>query len=552
VVEPPAGTGGLVGAPIVAARVFAFSDSQLHYLFGKRTFAQSPFADMSVEVAIRPVALDDGSDLLLSLFLDEHANHYADHTLVFLGDAADLSCEQEYAAFFATLERHGITELMSVTSNHDGFFVGNFTSQRDLDGALALTDMPHDWTRACSDPGSFIDRRLTKGRAIAWLERRLPPGPGWSTAAVHRDAHGPDDYKRTWLYYLRPLGGGDPGAPPVWGVFLDTVDYRDFDLNVTQGAGTVGQVSKEQLRFVDVGMLEARHAGGRERPSFIVFGHYPFGELSAGSRKRLGEFFDLHPEVLAYVSAHAHVSKEQTIRLPSGRRLPELVVGSTTDAPQTARQLEVHVDRDTGARALASWRLRLDPEPLCGGIERLPPTTAGYTGYRILRDSTPTLDISTLDKLMVYVGIDDLEAKRVIQGVGALLVENELVRGWAQLYLDAPPGLAGDRGLVRDIVGARFAAGDELSQLRPWLTGAARVPDLSRYDRWHDPVVERFLAIAERAVHRFGPHREAFERLRRARASDPATARYFLCHAAFAAEAEESSRRTIDDVVYIR
>jgi hypothetical protein len=299
-------------------------------------------------------------------------------------------------------------------------------------------------------------------------------------------------------------------------------------------------------------MLEARHAAGNQRPSFVVFGHYPFSELSPDSKKRLAQFFDLHPEVLGYVSAHAHLSKELSIRLPSGRKLPEIVVGSTTDAPETARRLEVQVDRETGARALASWRLRLEPEPLCAGIERLPPTTAGYTGYRILRDSTPMLDISTLEKLMVFVGVDDLETKRVIQGVGALLVENELVRGWAQLYLDAPPALAANRALLEQIVSARFAAGDELSEIRPWLTGTARVPELSRYDGWHDPVVARYLAIAEHAVHRFGPYRQVFSRLRRERLGDPEVERYFLCHAVFAAEAEERARRTIDDVVYIR
>src|SRR5690606_1923032 len=145
-VTPPAGAGGLDGEGIVAARVFAFADSQLHYLLGKRNFAQSPFADrMSFEVAVRPAALDDGADLLLALFLDEHRRFHADHTPVFLGDAADLSCVQELDAFFAVVAGAGLDTLLSVTSNHDGFYAGNFTSRRDLDGHLQLTDMPRDW-----------------------------------------------------------------------------------------------------------------------------------------------------------------------------------------------------------------------------------------------------------------------------------------------------------------------------------------------------------------------------------------------------------------------
>src|SRR5690606_1307063 len=133
--------------------------------------------------------------------------------LVFLGDAADLSCTQEYDAFFDVLERHGVSELLGVTANHDGFYVGNFTSRDDLDGRLVLTDMPDDWTRACSEPGQFADNRLTKGRAVARMAAALPPAPSWATSATHEGAEGPDDYARTHLYYVRPLRGGDPGAP---------------------------------------------------------------------------------------------------------------------------------------------------------------------------------------------------------------------------------------------------------------------------------------------------------------------------------------------------
>src|SRR5687768_5908232 len=44
-IDPPAGPGAAAAYPQVAARVFAVGDSQLHHVYGKRTFAQSPFAD---------------------------------------------------------------------------------------------------------------------------------------------------------------------------------------------------------------------------------------------------------------------------------------------------------------------------------------------------------------------------------------------------------------------------------------------------------------------------------------------------------------------------
>ena len=53
-VEPPGGPGPGADLPVVAARVFALGDTQLHHMYGKRGFAQSPFADRyaGVEVAI--------------------------------------------------------------------------------------------------------------------------------------------------------------------------------------------------------------------------------------------------------------------------------------------------------------------------------------------------------------------------------------------------------------------------------------------------------------------------------------------------------------------
>lgn len=558
VLEPPAGTGGLPGEHRVAARIFAFSDSQLHYMYGKRTFAQSPFADLRVEVAVRPAAQDDGSDLLLGVFADEYRALYDDHALVFLGDAADLSCEQEYDAFFGVLASAGIDRVMSVTSNHDGFYVGNFTSRNDCDGQLVITDMPDEWTRACSEPGSLDDHRLTKGRSVARLAEHLPESPAgptdgkdWQTEAVWKQDDEPDDYRDAYLYYVRPLGGGDEGVAPAWGVFLDTVDYRGFDLSSTEGAGTVGSVSREQLKFLDIAMFNARTGGDQDVEAFVAFGHHPFAELDKASRKRFERFLDVHPRIVAYVSAHQHISKERSIALPSGRVIPELLVGSTTDAPQHARRLEVHIG-DDGAAALASWRLALDSAALCESVESMAADSFGYTGYRILRDGVGIPDIGTIDKLMVFLGLDNLAGKRIVQGIGALLIENELVRSWAKLYLDAPFSMSSNRAALESIVADRYAVGDDFGALKPWLTAKAKPPRITEYDRWQDPAIARRMVIAQEAMHRFGPHRAAFAELREMRSESPETWTYFLCHAVHASEAEERSRRTVGEVTYVR
>ena len=550
-IEPPGGTGGLPGEPVVAARVFAFADSQLHHLFGKRTFAQSPFADrFSFEVAVRPAALDDGSDLLLDLFIREQQRFFADHSLVFLGDASDLSCQQELDAFTAVLANAGVDRFLSLTSNHDGFFVGNFTSARDHDGELVITDMPHDWTRACSEPGSFADHRLTKGRAVAKLAGLLPSGPPWATSVSHLGAEGPQSYAKTHLYYVRPLAGGDQDAPPAWGVFLDTVDYRDFDLRGSSGAGSNGAISHQQLRFLDRAMFEA--AALSTRPThFLLFGHHPFDELEPASRKRLVNFLAVRPEITAYVSAHTHVSIERDIELPDGRKVAEIVIGSTTDAPQSARILELQVGPD-GRPALASWRLVID-NTMCSAVTPQPPTALGYTGYRILRDGTPDVTVSTFEKLTVLFG-SNLRGKRIVQALGAIVVENELVRSWAKLYADSPLALPGAiRAELADIVARRYARADDFASLAPWLQGRAQVDgEISAYDGWHDPVTARVVRIAALGVHRFGANVVNFRRLRAERNRDDEARRYFLCHAVHAAAAEERRPRRSGNILYIR
>jgi hypothetical protein len=569
-VEPPHAQPGLDGDSVVAARLFAFGDSQLRYQYGKRSFAQSPFAErMSFEVAVRPAALDDGSDLLLALFLDEHRARYAGHTLVFLGDAADLSCEQEMDAFTASLSRAGVARLLAVTSNHDGFYAGNFTSRSDVDGDLRVTDMPHDWTRACSEPGRFADRRLTKGRAVKRFHALLPPGPDWATEARF-DRDGPTQFRDSYLYYLRQLGGGDPGAPPVWGVFLDTVDYRGFAFERSRGAGSVGAVSREQLRFLDRAMFEARIAAGAAPVTFVVFGHHPYRTLEPQSRARLASFLDAHPEIAAYVSAHAHQSMERSIALPGGRALPELIVGSTTDAPQSARLIEIQVGEaqagkagagkagagKAGAgvrRAALTRRLVLDADALCADIAPLPADAIGYTGYRIVRDSTPDLDIGALEKIMFALSVDDLASQRTVQALGAMIMENDLVRAFARLYADAPiRRSAPDQAMLEGILARRYAAGNDVASLRPYLRGDARPREATSYSAWHDPVMSRVLAVAEHGLHRFGAHAALFQRLRALRTSDPDVRRYFACHAIHAAEAESRSLRTRGDVLYIR
>jgi hypothetical protein len=554
--EPPGGAGAAAGYPVVAARVFAAGDSQLRWLFGRRTFAQSPFADRyeGIEVAIRPGALDDGGDLLLATFLAEHRQQYPRSSLVYMGDAADLSCTWEYDRFFRVLAEAAELPLLMVTSNHDGFYAGNFTQKADGGGKLQFSDMPVDWLRACSEPGSTAEHILTRARAAARIVDALPPALPWATSFAPGDPADPSGYKDAHLAYVRPLGGGDPGAPPVWGVFLDTVDYRDFDLTTALGAGTTGSISGAAFADLDRAMFEATLAAGTVRPIFVAFGHHTLTQLDPAAQERLLRFLDVHPDIVALVTAHTHYSDERTHVLPSGRVVPELVVGSTTDfggegVPEQARLIELRVDPKTGARGAASWRLELDLDALCGDVKPLDARDPfGYTSYRLERDDTGDVPTSTWGLFWAWLGDDDLMHYRVAQTAGALLVENRLVRDLAYLYASGPIPL--DEGarseldaLVKRVPGPGIGWGAP--------NAAEGLRGLGDYDLWWDPVLKPYLPLLARTLLSFGSERLLFEQLRTGRTVDAARRRWFTCHAARAAEAE-ALRPTPRDHVYIR
>ena len=132
------------------------------------------------------------------------------------------------------------------------------------------------------------------------------------------------------------------------------------------------------------------------------------------------------------------------------------------------------------------------------------------------------------------------------------MVENELVRAWAKLYLDAPFEVSFDRTRLEEVVATRFAAGDDFAALEPWLRGTAKPAHVSQYSRWYDPVVATYLTVAEQGVYRFGPHQTLFRELREKRHESAEAERYFLCHTIYAAEAEERSRRKVGDVLFVR
>jgi hypothetical protein len=293
-------------------------------------------------------------------------------------------------------------------------------------------------------------------------------------------------------------------------------------------------------------------AAGAPRPRWIAFGHHPINQLEPAAQRRLFRFFDVHPEIAGYVSAHTHYSDERSHRLPSGRLLPELVVGSTTDfgggSPQAARLLELRVDGDRAG--LASWRLVLDVDELCAGIPPIAANDAlGYTSYRLERDDTGDVPTGTWALFWAWLEDDDLRHYRIAQTAGALLVENRLVRALAYLYRNAPAG-AGEPGeadraeldaLVGRVAGPGMGWGAAADQ---------KLAGLDDYARWWDPVLSPTIPLFAHSLLSFGAERRLFENLRAARVATPERRRWFTCHAARAAE-EEARRPRPRNVTFI-
>jgi len=425
-----------------------------------------------------------------------------------------------------------------VTSNHDGFFAGNYTQRADADGKMEYTDMPDDWRRACAEPGSTDDHILTKAAAVMRIAAALPDAPGWATDMAAVDPRDPSGYRGAYLSYTRAIGDD------TWGLFFDTVDYRDFDLPRSLGAGTVGSISTAQLGAVDKMMLGVAAASGtRARPAFVAFGHHTIAELDPATHDRLLQFLDARPEILGYVSAHTHRADEHVHVLPSGRTFVELVVGSTTDfgsegEPPSARLVEVREDPATGARGLASTRVYLDVDALCGDVAAVPAEDPlAYTAYRIDRDDTPDVPTSTGGLLLAWLGSSDLRQHRAAQVIGALVVQHRMVRALASIYLNAPGGVADDgaRAELTAVVG-RVGAQDALLGPTP-------------YDLWWDPALSPWVPAAARRLLSFGAERDTFEAVRATRETTPARRRWFACHAARASQAEARFPRRVGGVL---
>lgn len=349
-----------VEAPHVPTRVLLIADNQEHGLTG------GPLKSMGnlAEIRITPVAQRSPLANVGGRFLFRRALAAAREggaTLVLhLGDAADISCPDEFARALDALDGSGLPWFMA-PGNHDGFLAGNFanyqpSTKQDLaaDAAkyFASTNPGSaagepQWVRACWSPTASDSASLnilTKGDAIARYTERLRARPGVNVAErtesvriegvsvtcdVLELSSGDFNYVALARICRRtPVPGRDTFVGP-WASYitqklevdgytvllLDTSAYENPALRNVALSGALSEAQRKTAeRFLEATPPEKR----------LVMGHHPFNELTRGDRKWLAE------RTTRYVSAHSHIATN--IR-DVGGDVRELNIGSVLDWP---------------------------------------------------------------------------------------------------------------------------------------------------------------------------------------------------------------------------
>jgi hypothetical protein len=343
--------------PPAELSVFLVSDSHWHQLGGERFPGQRNFADALVPVARRPVELDIlsvGSLLRFSSVWHSLAKQEQDAGRTphwaHLGDFADLGCCNEFDRANETLAEHFSMEgfIGVAPGNHDKAFTGNFFWSPFWDQACLLRSAGKPTAaRTCS--GRLEKAPSDRGLMNYWrgaVEANggsMQPVPGGRLYSWLTD-------RGSALATVSPLGivhhNGQPHG--LLAIFIDTADERERDYGIAGDFGTLSEAQVDKL--LDLSKTVAQHKGGlfAERPLYLIFGHSPIRTLTRKAKQQLGRLVGRlddgkGPRVVAYLAGHTH-RKSAAAECLAGRRLPEVIIGSTLDPPEEAAIVRVGPD----------------------------------------------------------------------------------------------------------------------------------------------------------------------------------------------------------------
>ncbi len=354
--------------------ILFMADTQIHNLLAPPHFFRKVFFDKLVETAIRPPLLDlfSPDSLKWTLF-----NYGEGNKVVFLGDALDISCKNEWQRFYSAMEINKVhSGWVMAFGNHDHTFYGNTNGSRSNERGLSKKW----WAKSCQEglnekiPGRIKDVVMAKDDLVRsylnvlFEENRIKPkdfpitnnsikcDTPYLAKKPHvteddvllQDCDFKSDDEESFLqrvHYALPLSDDIRFSykslmvqeinlgPNLKGILIDTGDFEDGPtfligalnngkekrLSKSLNSGNMGSLQKRQIDIIKKWME------GRESTYFLLMGHHPLEALSEKSLKLLGDLKKFHPR-LGFVSAHTH-----TGYLKSDGVMPEINIGSMTD-----------------------------------------------------------------------------------------------------------------------------------------------------------------------------------------------------------------------------
>lgn len=217
------------------AALWVFSDAHVHNVSSAATRLKSARADQISSVAIRPPSLDLWAEVAVSELSNRVRTESPVLPVMFLGDAADISCIDEYARFLDALGSDLV--WFGAIGNHDGHYMGNFTFEpRGAEG-------DNSWQGACARDGfnrhrtwPFHDRLDQLERAL-WLVDRHDES--------HVDQGVLSKAHAIWLYlhqlHARGVIATDPldcdsWLPAGWAPSVDHPQFRCAEFSPSAGS----------------------------------------------------------------------------------------------------------------------------------------------------------------------------------------------------------------------------------------------------------------------------------------------------------------------------
>jgi 3',5'-cyclic AMP phosphodiesterase CpdA len=396
--------------------VLVIADNQERQLTGAPLASMSPISERVVtSVALRSPLANVGGMLLMQEVIGFGRRHGADLVL-HLGDAADISCPDEFLSTMDALESAAPGAWFIAPGNHDGLLAGTFAryqpslAQVNAPKAPIHTTAPNEpmpvgrsWLHACLSPGNIGDREradvLTKGDVVELYMRRIGERAGAASrslgieelrisgASVRCRIEEMTIERDRYRAIARICPRTDTGNATTWvgpyasyvvqrlevaGVPFLLLDTSLYDNPSVHNVGLTGSIGADQRRRAEALL------SGVERHQVVFAGHHPVQDLTRPDRSWLAE------NAARYMSGHVHRSASLIDHRIGSYRLTELNIGSTLDHP--AQGVLARVSRPaTSFRVVGAdvdhtgWAGFLEPCEARRSEWQLP--DAVYTGY---------------------------------------------------------------------------------------------------------------------------------------------------------------------------